>query len=80
MKITLPCPERVATTEKIYTEANYLKEEEMFEYTKLKTGANSMHPINVSSKYTLILHSFLVMGRFYMSIYLYKIIWQNYKI
>ena len=49
----------------------------MFGYTKLKTGANSMHPINASSKCTLILHSFLVMGRLNMSIYLNMRIWQN---
>lgn len=65
LKSKLPCPEKAATTEKIQTEANYLKEEKILEYTKLKTGANSMHPISASSKCTLILHSFLVMGRLY---------------
>jgi hypothetical protein len=67
----LPCRVRDATTEKIKTEANYLKKGKMFGYTELKTGANSMHPIKASSKCPLILHSFLVMGRLYTSIYLY---------
>jgi hypothetical protein len=66
----LPYPQKVTHTEHISTEANYLKEEEMFGYRKVKTGANSRCRINASSKFTLILYSFLVIGRLYLSIYL----------